>query len=59
MVNLTTLAPDFFAAILDETLLLEVTLFDRASGAPLLWDEQRALVQSVCRVFSLAESEDD
>ena len=42
MVNLTTLAPDIVAAILDETLPSEVTLFDLASGTPLLWDEQRA-----------------
>lgn len=44
MVNLTTLAPDIVAAILDETLPSEVTLFDLASGTPLLWEEQRALV---------------
>ena len=44
MVNLTTLAPDIVAAILDETLPSEVTLFDLASGTPLLWDEQRALI---------------
>jgi hypothetical protein len=37
MVNLTTLAPDIVAAILDETLPPEVTLFDLASGTPLLW----------------------
>lgn len=55
MVNLTTLAPDIVAAILDETLPSEVTLFDLASGTPLLWDEQRAQIQSVCRVVSLAE----
>lgn len=44
MVNLTTLAPDIVAAILDETLPPEVTLFDLASGTPLLWDEQRAII---------------
>lgn len=44
MVNLTTLAPDIVAAILDETLPSEVTLFDLASGTPLLWDEQRAII---------------
>ena len=44
MVNLTTLAPDIVAAILDETLPSEVTLFDLASGTPLLWDEQRAQI---------------
>lgn len=44
MVNLTTLAPDIVAAILDETLPSEVTLFDLASGTPLLWEEQRAII---------------
>jgi hypothetical protein len=44
MVNLTTLAPDIIAAILDETLRPEVTLFDLASGTPLLWEEQRAVL---------------
>ncbi len=44
MVNLTTLAPDIVAAILDESLPDHVTLFDLASGTPLLWDEQRALL---------------
>jgi hypothetical protein len=44
MVNLTTLAPDIVAAILDETLPPEVTLFDLASWTPLLWDEQRAII---------------
>lgn len=44
MVNLTTLAPDIVAAILDETLPPEVTLFELASGTPLLWDEQRAII---------------
>ena len=46
MVNLTTLAPDIVAAILDETLPDQVTLFDLASGTPLLWEEQRALLHS-------------
>ncbi|MFM6991414.1 MAG: LacI family transcriptional regulator [Rhodoferax sp.] len=45
MVNLTTLAPDIVAAILDESLPDHVTLFDLASGTPLLWDEQRALLR--------------
>jgi len=44
MVNLTTLAPDIVAATLDETLPPEVTLFDLASVAPLVWDEQRARI---------------
>lgn len=45
MVNLATLAPDIVAAILDETLPDHVTLFDLASGTPLLWDDQRALLR--------------
>jgi hypothetical protein len=40
MVNLTTLAPDIVAAILDETLPPEVTLFELAAGTPLLWADQ-------------------
>jgi hypothetical protein len=40
MVNLTTLSPDIVAAILDETLPPEVTLFDLAAGTPLVWEEQ-------------------
>ena len=46
IMNLTTLAPDIVAAILDETLPDHVTLFDLASGTPLLWDEQRELLQA-------------
>jgi hypothetical protein len=45
MVNLTTLAPDIVAAILDETLPSEVTLFELASGTPLLWEEQWGRVE--------------
>jgi hypothetical protein len=37
MVNLTTLAPDIVAAILDEALSPEVTLFELAAGTPLVW----------------------
>jgi hypothetical protein len=37
MVNLTTLAPDIVAAILDETLSAEVTLLELAAGTSLLW----------------------
>ena len=44
MVNLTTLAPELVAAILDETLPEEVTLFELAAGTPLLWEEQRRRV---------------
>ena len=45
MVNLTTLAPDIVAAILDETLPPEVTLFDLAAGTPLLWGKQWGRVE--------------
>lgn len=41
MVNLTTLAPDIVAAILDDELPNHVTLFDLAVDPPVLWDEQR------------------
>ena len=40
MVNLTTLAPDIVAAILDETLPPEITLFELAAGTPVVWGEQ-------------------
>jgi hypothetical protein len=40
MVNLTTLAPDIVAAILDEALPPEVMLFELAAGTPLLWEKQ-------------------
>jgi hypothetical protein len=45
MVNLTTLAPDIVAAILDETLPPEVTLFELAAGAPVVWGEQWGRVE--------------
>ena len=40
MVNLTTLAPDIVAAILDETLPEDVTLFELGAGTPALWEGQ-------------------
>jgi hypothetical protein len=45
MVNLTMLAPDIVAAILDETLPEAVTLFELAAGTPLGWEEQRGRVE--------------
>ena len=39
MVNLTTLAPDIVAAILDQTLPPEMALFELASGTPVVWGE--------------------
>jgi len=47
MVNLTTLAPDIQAAILDETLPEAVSLFDLAIDTPLSWDEQRKRLPGV------------
>lgn len=44
MVNLTTLAPDIVAAILDETLPENVSLFDLAVDTPLSWEDQRQRV---------------
>lgn len=41
MVNLTTLAPDIVAAILDDALPDHITLFDLAVDPPVLWEEQR------------------
>lgn len=45
MVNLTTLAPDIVAAILDDVLPNDITLFDLAVDPPVLWEEQRERVQ--------------
>jgi hypothetical protein len=44
MVNLTTLAPDLVAAILDDALPDHLTLFDIAVDPPALWEEQRQRV---------------
>ena len=44
MVNLTTLAPDIIAAILDDAMPNHVTLFGLAVDPPALWDEQRARI---------------
>ncbi len=42
MLNLTTLAPDIVAAILDDVLPGYITLLDLAINPPVLWEEQRA-----------------
>ena len=47
MVNLTTLAPDIVAAILDDALPSDITLFDLAVDPPALWDGQWERVQSI------------
>ena len=44
MINLTCLAPDIVAAILDDTLPDHVTLFDLAVDSPRLWEKQRKTV---------------
>lgn len=41
MVNLTTLAPDIVAAILDDQLPEGISLFDLAVDVPAGWGEQR------------------
>ena len=40
MVNLTRLAPDIVAAILDDALPSHITLFELAVDPPALWEEQ-------------------
>lgn len=45
MINLTCLAPDIVAAILDDTVPDHVTLFDLAVDPPRLWQEQRRLLE--------------
>jgi hypothetical protein len=47
MVNLTTLAPDIVAAILDDALPNDITLFDLAVDPPALWETQWDRVGSV------------
>jgi hypothetical protein len=48
MVNLTALAPDIVAAILDDAMPNNVTLSDLAVDPPALWDEQRERVGLPC-----------
>lgn len=47
MVNLTTLAPDIVAAVLDDALPNDITLFDLAVELPVLWEEQRERIKSL------------
>lgn len=47
MVNLTTLAPDIVAAILDDALPNHITLFDLAVDPPALWEGQWERVKSI------------
>lgn len=57
MVNLTSLAPDKFDAILHEQLPPPLTLFDLAVDTPVLWGGAAAAVWAAghyTRVFSIA-----
>lgn len=45
MVNLATLAPDIVAAILDDALPNNITLFDLAVDPPVLWEEQKERIK--------------
>jgi hypothetical protein len=49
MLNLTTLAPDIVAAILDATLPQHVTVHELAISPPALWEEQRERIGAVAR----------
>lgn len=44
MVNLTILAPDIVAAVLDEALPPDVPLFDLAVDPPASWEEQQGRI---------------
>jgi len=46
MVNLTTLAPEIIAAILEDALPEHLTLFDLAVDPPALWEDQRRRIGS-------------
>ena len=52
MLNLTLLAPDIVAAILDDTLPESLRLHDLAINPPMGWDEQRASLAPCCRSIS-------
>jgi len=53
MINLTCLAPDIVAAILDDTRPDHVTLFDLAVNPPRLWEEQQKLIDAFSRQQSI------
>jgi hypothetical protein len=48
MVNLTTLAPDIVAAILNDTLPYYITLLELATYPPVLWGEKMGQVTHCC-----------
>jgi ParB-like chromosome segregation protein Spo0J len=48
MVNLTTLAPDIVAAILDDTLSDDITLMELAADPPALWGGKMGRITPCC-----------
>jgi hypothetical protein len=46
LIEPTTLASDRVAAILDEMLPAEVTLFELAAGTPLIWEKQQVRLET-------------
>ena len=46
LVNLTTLAPEIIAAILDDTLPAHLTIHALGINTPLLWSEQRRIMEA-------------
>jgi hypothetical protein len=51
MLNLTTLAPDIVAAILDESLPPHVTVHELAISPPVLWEEQRERIGGLAGIL--------
>lgn len=49
IINLTMLAPDIIEAVLNDTLPRQVQLNKLAIGLPVLWDDQRQLIESLQR----------
>jgi hypothetical protein len=47
MVNLTLVAPDIVAAILDDQLPEGISLFDLAVDVPVGWEEQRKTLEKI------------
>ena len=47
MVNLTLVAPDIVAAILDDQLPEGISLFDLAMDVPVGWEEQRKTLEKI------------
>ena len=47
MMNLTTLAPDIVAAILDEEVPAHTTIHELSINPPVMWEEQRGRFQEI------------